>query len=637
MNRGKQPPKTLRTPINYIFFGCYFFIIAAIHVFHIFLIEPSISPATYHFALYAIAQCLLETFVLVLLAGVITAYLPRLINAYAVVVFILFLGHLIDFPLERLMDISFWYAVQFISQESYENFIELLLATNVSMLVWVLVGAASLIVLLSSIWMYKISATWAQKRSLTLSSRKLGNVIGIVFVVFLGWDYGMKSHISLLYSDRFEKALPWKSTFIPSRADHIALKSPLQELEGAEELMRKLDSRVFSLSHKPDIYLFVVESLRDDYITLENTPHLRQFKEKNVSFKTTFSNANATHLSWFSLFHSKFPFYWGKMDPEACAGGSLPLRLLRKMGYKIHVASAARLTFYQMNRLILGEGEHLADSVFYPDQEECCEPYLRDQSVMEHMTQQMGREGSGRLFIIFLDATHFDYSWPKEKTPFTPFVEKINYFTIALETRKPRKIINRYKNALRFVDSQFGTFINALEKTPGGKEAVVVITGDHGEEFYEQGNLFHASALSEPQITPPIYYKFGRSSSLKEKTRCTMTCHMDIFPTLFHYLVGDDLMVEVLQGQSIFKEDRWPYTVIARYNASRTPYEYCIHNGKEKIIAEFSDSCNIFNSSSLKILAKKNVRDENLLKETAAIQAEFGPAFDHIFPSGQIK
>jgi len=601
------------------------------------LIEPIISQSTYFFASQALAQCILETLFFILFAGIIRAYIPRILNFYAVFVFFIFLGHLIDFPLERLMDMSFWQAVHFMSQESYENFIELLLATNVSMLIWVFAGSVSICALLSGIFLYKVSAKWTVKRSLELSSRRLAGVLCIAFIFLLSWDYGMKARVPSTYFDRFEKTLPWKSTIFPRKVDHFVLKNFLQEPEGEEELMRKLDSRVFSLTHKPDIYLFVVESLRDDYISAENTPHLQQFKEKNISFETPFSNANATHISWFSLFHSKFPFYWGKIDPEVWKGGSLPLRLLKKMGYKIHVASSARLTFYQMNRLILGEGEHLADSVFFPDEEECNEPYLRDLSTIDNTIEQMGKGGSGRLFVVFLDATHFDYSWPKEKTLFTPFVEKINYFKAALGKRKPEEIINRYKNALNFVDSQFGIFLSALEKNPGGKEAVVVITGDHGEEFYEQGNLFHASALSQPQITPPLFYKFGDSDSIKEKVSCTMTCHMDIFPTLFHYLAGEDLMADVLQGQSIFKADRWPYTVIARYNASRTPYEYCIHNGTEKIIAEFSDGSNIFNSRSLKILAKKNNRDENLIKDPDAIQAEFGPAFDRIFRSGQLK
>ena len=301
------------------------------------------------------------------------------------------------------------------------------------------------------------------------------------------------------------------------------------------------------------------------------------------------------------------------------------------MGYQIHVASSARLAYYQMNRLIFGEGEHLADSIFSPNEEECYEPYMRDQSAIDHLMEQMNREGSGRLFIVFLDATHFDYSWPKETSRFNPFMEKINYFKVVLSNGGIEGIINRYRNSLYFVDSQFGKFMDGLHKTPGGKEAVVIVTGDHGEEFYEHGSLFHASSLSHPQINTPLYYRFGENEWVKQRAKCDMTCHMDIFPTLFHYLIGDDLMGDVLQGQSIFKTDRWPYTVIGRCNFSRTPYEYCIHNGTEKLTAEFSNETDIFNSMGLKILSKKNCREENLEKEIGRIHEDFGPAMERIF------
>ncbi len=633
MKRKEEIPEVPSTPINYLFFGLYFAAIAAIHVFHVFLIEPTVSLSTYFFATYAFAQCALETLILVLFAGMISTYLPKFMNFYVVVVFFLFLSHLIDFPLVRLMDMSFWYALHFVSQESYGNFVELLLASNVSIMVWVLAGLAGTCLLLSGIFFYRLTEKWAMRTKFTVSFAMLGAALCAVCLFLLSWDYGIKTHVSTMYFDRYEKTLPWKSTFFPPRVDYLSLKNCIQEPEGEEESMRKLDSRIFSLTHKPDIYLFIVESLREDYITAENTPHLHRFKEQNVSFDMALSNANATHISWFSLFYSKFPFYWGKIDPDVWKGGSIPLRLLKKMGYKIHVSSSARLTYYQMNRLIFGEGEHLADGIFFPDEEQCDEPYLRDLSALENLTEQMNKSGSGRLFIVFLDATHLDYSWPKEMTRFTPYEEKINYFKIALSKGGLEGIINRYRNALYFVDSQFGKFMDALQKAPGGREAVVILTGDHGEEFYEHGNLFHASSLSHPQINPPLYYKFGEDESMKQKTKCKMTCHMDIFPTIFHYLTGEDLMGEVLQGQSIFKADRWPYTVIARFNASRTPYEYCIHNGTDKLITEFSDERNIFSSRGLKILSTKNCLDENLVKELSCIHDEFGPALDRIFPA----
>jgi membrane-anchored protein YejM (alkaline phosphatase superfamily) len=631
MDSKKKSPLAPKATINYLFFGIYFAIIAIIHVFHVFLIESTVSFSAYFFAIYGIAQCFIETMLLILFGAFIKNHFQKLMNLYIVAVFFLFLSHVIDFPLVRLVDMSFWYALHFVSQESYGNFIELLIASNVSILVWTLAGACAILVLFSGMFFYRMTEKWTKRHQLAVSFPLLTVALLTSVSLLIVWDLSVKTRIPTHHFDRYAKTLPLKSTLFPPVAGYMSLKSSLQEPEGEKELMQKLDSRIFSLNHKPDIYLFVIESLRDDYITAENAPHLNQFKEQNVSFDLTLSNANATHLSWFSLFHSKFPFYWGKIDPEDSKGGSIPLQLLRRMGYKIHVASSARLSYYQMNRLIFGEGEHLADSIFFPNEEECYEPYMRDQSAIDHLLEQMNQEGSGRLFIVFLDATHFDYSWPKEASRFNPFMEKINYFKVVLSNRGIDGIINRYRNSLYFVDSQFGKFVDALHKVPGGKEAVVIVTADHGEEFYEHGNLFHASTLSHPQINPPLYYKFGGNERVKQRVKCAMTCHMDIFPTLFHYLIGDDLMQDVLQGQSIFKADRWPYTVIARCNFSRTPYEYCIHNGTEKLTTEFSNETDIFSSLGLKILSKKNCREENLKKGVGSIHEDFEPAMERIF------
>ena len=632
MDNSEKRFEILRAPINYLFFGFYFVIISFIHVFHVFLIEPVISLSTYFFVAYALAQCAVETVVLILFAGMINHYLPRFMNVFILGVFFLFLSHVIDFPLVRLMDMSFWYALHFISLESYENFIELLLASNVSLFVWIMAGLGGGALLLSGIFLYRLTERWTMRRQFLVAFPMLAAVACTICAFLLSWDYGIREHVSKAYFDRFQKTLPWKSTFFPSRSDHLSLHTPLQNPQGEEEIMGKLDSRAFSLARKPDIYLFVIESLREDFITQENTPNLHRFKKDNLSFEMALSNANATHVSWFSLFYSQFPFYWGKINSDEWKCGSIPLGILKKMGYKIHVSSSSRLGYYQMNRVIFGEGEYLADAMFVPNEEEYSEPWLRDQSAMDNLLMQMQDKHSGRMFITFLDATYLDYSWPKELTKFEPFEQKINYFKAALSKGGLDGIINRYRNSLYFVDSQLEKFFNALQNTSGGKEAVVVITGDHGEEFYEHGNLFHASSLSQPQMHTPLYYRFGENKEIKQWTQCSMTCHMDIFPTLFHYLIGEDLMEGVLQGESIFKKDRWPFTVIARFNASRSPYEFCIHTGTSKLLAEFTDEQDIFSAKGLRVLSTKNCLDENVIKELSEVYDEFGSALDRLFP-----
>lgn len=631
MSQPSQFLEVPRTAVNYLFFGVYFLITALIHVFHVILVDPHISLSTYFFVVYAIAECTLETILLIFIAGFLNRFMPRMVNLFALGAFFLFLGHAIDFFLVRLVDMSFWYALHFVSQESYENFIQLLLASNVSLFIWALAGFAGAALLLAGILIFRLTNRWSLRRPISVPL-PIGAATLCSFCLFLlFWDYGLRGHVPKVHLDRYQKTLPWKSTLLQHKAEYLPLKTRLHDLETEEELMCKLDSRVFSLTHKPDIYLFVVESLRDDYINAANTPVIHRFKEENISFDLALSNANATHLSWFSLFYSKFPLYWGKVEPEEWKQGSFPLALLKKMGYKIYVSSSARLSYYQMDRIIFGEDQHLADSFFIPEDEEVDEPYLRDQKAIDNLLVEMDKGSSGRVFITFLDATHFDYSWPKELTQFYPIEDKINYFKAAVYQGGLESIKNRYRNALHFVDTLFAKFLKSLHKSPGGNEAIVMLTGDHGEEFFEHGNLFHISNLSHPQMHIPLYYRLGDHPELRERARCSLSCHMDVFPTIFHYLVGEDLMSEVLQGESIFKEDRWPYVVVARFNANRSPTEFCIHNGSHKLIAEFNNERDIFSSSALKVLSTKNCRDENLSQDISVIHQAFDSALEHIF------
>jgi glucan phosphoethanolaminetransferase (alkaline phosphatase superfamily) len=573
----------------------------------------------------------METVGLILIAGIVVRDFPRIKSFFVLIIFFLFISHLIDFPLVRLMDLTFWYALNFAAQTSYSNSIELLLASNVSIFIWVIAGLIGISLLLSGLFLYRMTERWAMRHQLMISFPMLGASLCTIYLFLVSWDYSVRGHISKTHFDRFQKTLPWKCTFFPEKIDYLSLKTTLQEPQGEEELMGSLDSRFFSLVCKPDIYLFIVESLREDYITLENAPHLTRFKEENISFELALSNANATHISWYSLFHSQFPFYWGKTDPEETKGGSIPLQILKKMGYKIYVSSSARLAYFQMNRVIFGEGERLADALFISDDEDCDEPFERDQKAIDNLLLEMQKGGSGRVFIVFLDATHHDYSWPSEMSKYFPFEEKINYISAAISKKGLEKIKNRYRNALYFIDDQFGKFLNALDSAPGGKDAIVVMTGDHGEEFYEHGNLFHASALSQPQMHVPLYYRFGQNQTLHAD--CKMTSHMDIFPTLFHYLIGEDLMREVLQGESVFRARRWPYAVVARFNAISSPYEFCIHNGVYKLLVTFNDAHNIFNAKKLKIISTKNCQDETIVKQLDVIHDEFGAAFERIFPT----
>ena len=110
-----------------------------------------------------------------------------------------------------------------------------------------------------------------------------------------------------------------------------------------------------------------------------------------------------------------------------------------------------------------------------------------------------------------------------------------------------------------------------------------------------------------------------------------MTCHMDVFPTLFHYLTGTEILKDILAGQSIFSDDKRKFTVTTRYNASHSPCEFCIHNGKQKLTATFSDERNIFNAKGLRVISMKNDKDEIIPHDLNSLKEHFGDALDQIF------
>jgi membrane-anchored protein YejM (alkaline phosphatase superfamily) len=230
----------------------------------------------------------------------------------------------------------------------------------------------------------------------------------------------------------------------------------------------------------------------------------------------------------------------------------------------------------------------------------------------------------GQFIIVFWDGTHFDYSWPKTEAPrFVPFANEFAYFKTFHSQTNIELIRNRYRNAVHYMDSLFGSF---LQKTP--EDAIIAFTGDHGEEFFDHGHLFHCSHLADAQTCVPIYLKIG-----KKKETLPIGAHIDIMPTLLDASLG--ISAPFLEGESLQKPRKWPFTAIARFNASHSPYEFCLHNGVNKLTLQFNNRKNIFDCSDLKIMRISTANDASLRENKVAIEewvhTEFGPALERLF------
>ncbi|NGX37800.1 MAG: hypothetical protein K1000chlam2_00962 [Chlamydiae bacterium] len=568
----KQTP----LPVNYFYFGMLFLVMAFFHCYHVQVIENGGLYEKLAFFCYASFQCLFEVMLLAFFAVFFKQRASKLLGVcYIAFTVVLLLFHGLEFLLVRLMDLSLTYGLGLIFQESWANFIQMLHASRISILTWIfaLLGAVGLIG--GGIYFHTLCNRWSDKRPLRLNFRACVLAFGIIPLFLMHADRGK-------YPLELYEALPWKHISLWHRSSRVPLGDQLKPFPSEKEVDEKIE-KLIPTAYKPNLFVFVIESLRSDFITEEIAPNLSQFRQDYQSPEVGIASGNGTQLSWFSIFYSKFPFYFSETTPDKWKKGSLGLRCLKQLGYQIHLFSSSHLDYYQMDQRIFGAENQLLDSKHsYPSDHHIrsCE---NDQKAVAKLIEAVSSDPNegGNCYLIFLDSTHFDYSWPEDhEAKFHPYLSDINHLKMAFSKKSLESLKNRYRNSIHFVDSLFGEFKEAMQKSGKWDEAVIAVTGDHGEEFYEEGHLFHASNLSDMQTHVPLFFKFND----RTQNVCSMASHIDIFPTFLHYLLGDEnFPKEIFDGESIFDVEKWPYSITGRYNGSRDPNEFVIYQDKEKL------------------------------------------------------
>lgn len=624
----------------------YYFVLLLIglfglNVYHVFAIEKDLSFSPFFFLAYAIGQSLLEVLTLAFTASLIRKYLHESLYYFFInLCFICIFMHYVDFVLTRFMDMSIFFHIDIILDETLDNFIEVLHLTGVSLNTWILLGVAAVIFLpLAAMMLHYLTSKLERQKPLGISHGHMLKTLFCVPLALIVLDLTFSTLVDKEEFRFYKRVLPWKSTFLVPKGDRIQLGGPLKPHYSESEALKKLHSVPLKLEKKPNIYLFITESLREDFVTNETAPHIVKFREDSIKLGQTFSNANCTQLSWYSIFHSNYPLYFASKK-KTWTSGSLPLQALKKLGYDIHVYSAAQLKYYGVGEFVFGKKNYLADSYnlythYAPTTAAEVDQQTVDKLLRDHHESWTDE---GNVFIIFLDSTHFNYSWPKDMPlKFTPISDETTDLRVSNSLRDIELIKNRYRNSIHFVDSLFGKLIDRLKEKQTYDDSLIVFTGDHGEEFFEEGQLFHASHLSRMQICPPIYYKLGDNKKAEQcDTTKILSSHIDIFPTILDTLIGEKPFFDLFDGESIFKESRFPYVVTGRHNGGRSPDEFCIHDGEKKVIAKLLSTKGNKKPTILEILSLKDLQDQTVEIEPSIqidsyLKSHFGEALKHLF------
>jgi hypothetical protein len=331
-----------------------------------------------------------------------------------------------------------------------------------------------------------------------------------------------------------------------------------------------------------------VESLNFRLVHATDMPFFREFSRRCLRLDNHYSTGNCTHYGLLGFFYgSPVSFFNGHVTGERPR--SPYLDLFRSHGYRSRVISMALLGHHYM-------GDYL------PNFTEKTYVGATDQSLLPVFRREMARPGPHFTFV-FYNGTHFPYSHAADVTPFTPEApEDFDYSGWDVLDHLPL-IVNRYKNCLL----EFDGWLRALLRDVDWQRTIVVLMGDHGEEFFEDGRLGHGSSFNRAQThTPCLLYLPG----VPGRRVTTLTSHADLLPSVVDAL-GWQAPAHAGLGRSLFRRGADRVAFIAQQNYKKRPDRWAVVTEGRKAILEGDAAADLRITSLLSPTGKHLLFHEN--------------------------
>ncbi len=296
-----------------------------------------------------------------------------------------------------------------------------------------------------------------------------------------------------------------------------------------------------------NIVWLVAESWRADTLTEDIMPATKNFAAQAQHFTNHYSGGNGTRIGIFTMFTGIPGTYWDAFLKEH--RGAAIIDILKEHEYQLSFYTSAAFTYPEFDKSIFSQVPHAELHQI----DEPLEGWQKDRMNVQHMLDFIGSRDASKPFFTFMffESPHARYYFPPESVIRRPYMDDINYATLSKEAliSDMPLIKNRYLNSVHHLDSQFARVFGYLRQNNLLESTIVIVTGDHGEEFMEHGFWGHNSTFSEQQVRPPLVLWIpGEPPAVHDK----LTSHMDIPATLMprlgvtnparDYTVGIDLM-----------------------------------------------------------------------------------------------
>jgi arylsulfatase A-like enzyme len=275
------------------------------------------------------------------------------------------------------------------------------------------------------------------------------------------------------------------------------------------------------------VVVVVIDTLRADHLPaygykVDTAPFLSRLAREGVVFERAYSPASWTAPATASLFTSLYPVQHGvvlglrvtgrlKAVDERVRLRTLPESLetlpevMKRSGYATFAVThnlniSAKMGFaHGFDRFENSTKEDTADRL--------------NARLMAWKKDLIETSPRSFLYLHYLD-------------PHSPYREREPWFDS--KSVGHERVISAYDSEIRFVDEQLAQVYDALGWQ---HETLLVVTADHGEEFWEHGAVGHGRSLFGEVLNVPLIVRFpgGRGGGRRVSTPVSL---LDVLPTL---------------------------------------------------------------------------------------------------------
>jgi len=287
-------------------------------------------------------------------------------------------------------------------------------------------------------------------------------------------------------------------------------------------------------SPRPHIFIIVVDSLRQDYLSPYNpavtfTPRIAEFARESVVFQNAFTRYSGTILS----------------EPSIWVGGTLPHKSYVEPIYSINALQ--RLIDAEKYRQFITV-DPVLDLILRPSPEI---QKLDNKTVWFNYDLRQTVKDLEDKIAVSPDPSRpiFVYTQPQNlhQTTVSPLRRRLR------ETGGDDNFDAAYASQVRRVDEAFGEFITYLKRSGIYDNSIIVLTADHGESLGEGGRWGHSYILS-PQVMkiPLLFHLPSRYRDKLVSRPQQIAFSTDITPSLYYLLGRRPAAAGEVMGRPLF-------------------------------------------------------------------------------------